>query len=257
MHCAPGGAANTPDPESPPRLEEQYEAFHAHLSAGCKSHRGCLQSLVGDRAVVTFNAVVTNTTHRPSATNFVLQLLTDWRAVPASSGVRLRAAAVTRQGQCAVWGRLNVLVGDAVDTCSAMLGLGDEMQVLASGPKALLPTEHSTGGGWGVQGGFLWGHFPVGFFSFCPLVFSMKKHVPQKLSSGSFPPIPNPLDPPTAPSRAVRNHPRPAARASVPFRLTPCGPSLNNCRGGPLKCLSLGLTVLSRNLGTGNLMCLS
>ena len=125
-----------PSAASDEGLYDKYLAFCSHLKGGCRRHRGFLQWLVGDRAVVTFNAVVSNTSHRPSAGNFILQLHKDWQRTPAAQSVRLRIAAVMRQTHCAVWGKMNVMVGEAVDTCSAMLGVGHEMQVHAPDHRA-------------------------------------------------------------------------------------------------------------------------
>ena len=110
-------------------VSDLYDLFVGHLSAGCSAHRGTLQWLVGDRAIVTFNAAVPNTSYRRSAGEFVAHLHADWGGALACQDLRLCSAAVARELYHAVWGRHRVLLGPAVDACSAMLGLGHEMRV--------------------------------------------------------------------------------------------------------------------------------
>ena len=61
--------------------------------------------------------------HRAAAGEFLHQLLSTWRQTTESRSFTLSGAAVTRDCHCGSWGPTRVLLGEAVDTCEAMLRL--------------------------------------------------------------------------------------------------------------------------------------
>ena len=112
-------------------LPLNYEAFLDFLTVACQRHKGAKHCIIGDRAVVTFNAEIPNTFHRSSTAEFATQLTTDWPKSKAAPAMRLRIAAVTRQCQVGHASNLqqSLLLGEAVDVCSAILTLGIEARV--------------------------------------------------------------------------------------------------------------------------------
>ena len=118
-----------PRDEAAAVVTRDYEAFLAQLHTGCQRTNGCLQWLLGDRAIVTFNCAVPNTSHRSSAAQLLGRLTADWKSAVRTPGLRLYAAAATRRGYYGLWGTQAVLVGDAVDVCSAMLRAAAEAKV--------------------------------------------------------------------------------------------------------------------------------
>ena len=112
-------------------LTQNYHTFLDSLDAACKQNRGCLQSLVGDRAVLTFNATVPNTSHRPSAAHAMLQLQKGCRLLEFQS-MRLHVAAVTGECHYGQWDKQPIVIGQAVDVCDALLRVAAEARAAGS-----------------------------------------------------------------------------------------------------------------------------
>jgi len=107
---------------NPTAAHADYELFLGMVFGAATKHRGILQWIAGERAIVTFNVSgVANTSHRSSCAACMLQLTAMWSDCPLSLSSQLYMAAVSRDCHVAAWGQQVLLLGDAVDVCRAML----------------------------------------------------------------------------------------------------------------------------------------
>ena len=79
-------------------LTRCYETLLQHLTGGCARNNGHLHCLVGDRAVVTFNATVPNTSHRPAAAHMMVQLHKDLKSTLSTRYLACPALCLGRMG---------------------------------------------------------------------------------------------------------------------------------------------------------------
>ena len=119
--------AGVPAEEAAAALADDYARFLAGLHAECAQAKGCVQCVIGDTAVCTFNAAVPNTSHRSSVAGPLDGLPAAWEAARAGAGMQLHAAAVARECLVGQWGAHDVLLGDAVGLCAAMLRVAREV----------------------------------------------------------------------------------------------------------------------------------
>jgi PAS domain S-box-containing protein len=107
----------------------EYETFLTLLTQSCNRHKAHLHALLGDRAVVTFNTSVMNNSHRSSAGALMVHLTMTWNAAPSHANMKMLAVAATQEITCGTFGHQAVVVGEALDVCSAMLRVAAESRV--------------------------------------------------------------------------------------------------------------------------------
>ena len=73
---------------------------------------------MGDRAILTFNAAVPNTSHRSSAAQVMDDLKTHWIVADTSPDLQLQCAAVTRECLVGGWGDVPILLGEVCVLCA-------------------------------------------------------------------------------------------------------------------------------------------
>eukprot|EP00667_Euglena_gracilis_P001834 EG_transcript_1832 len=119
----------------------EYEAFLSLLTQSCTKHKAHLQAVLGDRAVVTLNAAVTNNSHRSSAGALMSHVTAMWAASPAHASMKLLAAAVSQELTCGTFGTHHVVAGEALDTATMLLRVAAETRVTGALIDAVLHEE--------------------------------------------------------------------------------------------------------------------